>query len=220
MPRTVLVTEGDSPLGAALIRLFLARGCSVVSTRASRQGPEDPPEGAAAAGNNLVVSWNRRSPVSAHTVVRSALNAFPSIEEALILEPPCDVEKQLLKVESAAIDRAFDDARGPVFLAREILGQFAGSGGVLCLVSRGPAAGPVESAMRECFRGMASSLLAEVGKTGPVVNGFQQGDAEAADYAAFIDRTLEEKGRKLTGRWFTCSARGGLFQGAKNLKRG
>ena len=194
MPRTVLVTEGDSPLGAALIRLFLERGCNVVSTRT--QGPGDPPDGDAAGASSLVVAWNRRSPVSAHTVIRSALNAFSSIEDALILEPPCDVEKQLLKVQSAAVDKAFDDARGPVYLAREILGHFGTGSGVLGLVSRGPAAGPVENAMRECFRGMASALLAEVGKTGPVVNGFQQGDAEAADYAAFIDRTLEEKGRK------------------------
>ena len=218
MPRTVLVTEGDSPLGAALTRLFRERGCNVVSTRAQASG--DPADADAAAGRTLVTSWNRRSPVSAHTVVRAALNAFSSIEEALILEPPCEVEKQLLKVESAAIEKAFDDARGPVFLAREILGFFGKSGGVLCLVSGGPASGPVESGMRECFRGMASALLAEKGKNGPVVNGFQQGDAEVADYAAFIDRTLEEKGRKLTGRWFTCAARGGLFQTAKNLKRG
>lgn len=211
MPRTVLVTEGDSPLGAALARLFAERGCNVVRTRV--QSSADPADADTAAGKTLTVSWNRRSPVSAHTVVRAALNAFSSIEEAFILEPPCTVgEKQLPKVESAAIEKAFDDARGPVFLAREILGLFSKDAGVLCLVSGGPAVGPVEAGMRECFRGMASALLAETGKNGPVVNGFQQGDAEVADYAAFIDRTLEEKGRKLTGRWFTCSARVGLFR--------
>jgi len=215
MSRTVLVTEGDSPLGAALTRLLLARGCAVVTAVERAPGAPDGER------EHVAVTWNRRSPLSAHTLVRAAANAFSSVDDVLILEPPCAVEKQLLKAESAAIEKAFDDARGPVFLAREILGHYKRSaGGVLCMVSRGPAAGPVESAMRECFRGIASALLAETGKGTPVVNGFQQGEAGVDEYAAFIDRTLEEKARKITGRWFTCPTRGGLFQAVRGPRKG
>jgi hypothetical protein len=45
-----------------------------------------------------------------------------------------------------------------------------------------------------------------------MVNGFQAGSVELEEYAAFIDRTLEEKARKISGRWFSCQPRGALFQ--------
>jgi hypothetical protein len=74
--------------------------------------------------------------------------------------------------------------------------------------------------MRECFRGVASALLASAGTgPGPVVNAFQQGEAGLEEYAAFIDRTLEEKARKITGRWFTCPSRGGLFPGIRASRK-
>jgi hypothetical protein len=46
-----------------------------------------------------------------------------------------------------------------------------------------------------------------------VANGFQCGAVDPDEYAAFIDRTLEEKARKITGRWFTYPQRGGFLQG-------
>ena len=215
MPRTVLLTEGDSPLGAALVRLLLQRGCAVVAA-VERGGAAELPERA------QQVSWNRRSPLSARTLMLTVLNSFPSVDDVLVLEPPCAVDGQLADAESAAVEKAFDDARGPVFLAREMLLHYRQSpGGVLCLVSRGRAAGAVESGMRELFRGVASALLAEAGpgSTSTVVNGFQQGDADVEEYAAFIDRTLEDKGRKISGRWFACPSRGGLL-GMKLPRRG
>jgi len=211
MPRTILVTEGDSPLGAALVRLLVARGHAVAA--ASDRVPQ-----VAAAGSAVRIpfplSWNRRSPVSARTVVLSLLNAFETLDEALILEPPFSAGAPLHETASADIERAFDDSKGPVFLARELLGSFlARGGGVVCFVSRGPATGPVESAAREAFRGLAAALMASPGSGAIVANGFQCGAVDPEEYAAFIDRTLEEKARKITGRWFSCPARGGFFQG-------
>jgi hypothetical protein len=71
----------------------------------------------------------------------------------------------------------------------------------------------VESAVHEAFRGMAASILAAPGSSAIVANGFQCGAVEPVEYAAFIDRTLEEKARKITGRWFSYPARGGFLQG-------
>jgi len=71
----------------------------------------------------------------------------------------------------------------------------------------------VESAAREAFRGLAAALMASPGSGAIVANGFQCGAVDPEEYAAFIDRTLEEKARKITGRWFSCPARGGFFQG-------
>jgi NAD(P)-dependent dehydrogenase (short-subunit alcohol dehydrogenase family) len=229
MPRTVLLTEGDSPLGAALTRLLLGRGCSVVTAvervadaaAGSVQSAAGSVQSAAEPGASVAVAWNRRSPVSSRTLLLTALNTFPKLDDVLILEPVCAAARGLVEAESAAVEKAFDDARGPVFLAREILSHFRkNGGGVVCMVSRGRATGPVENGMRELFRGMTSALLADAGSGAPVVNGFQQGDADAEEYAAFIDKALEDKGRKISGRWFNCSGRGGLFQGPRLPRRG
>jgi len=161
-----------------------------------------------------MLEWNRRSPVSARTVVLSILNAFETLDEAVILEPRLPAGSPLHESASADIERAFDDAKGPVFLARELLGVFlARGGGIVSFVSGSPSTGAVGSAAREAFRGLASALLAAPGSGSIVANGFQCDGAEPDDYAAFIDRTLEEKARKITGRWFSCPQRGGFLQG-------
>jgi NAD(P)-dependent dehydrogenase (short-subunit alcohol dehydrogenase family) len=226
MPHTILVSEGDTPLGGRLVDLLLARGARVVTTvssaAGSRQGPggEHGPVSAGPDGRKLVVPWNRRSPMSARTLLLDATNAFDAIDEAIVLEPPCAVATALHEMPSTDIERAFDDAKGPVFLVREVLASFMKKGsGVLCMVSLGPASGPIENAVRECFRGVCSALFTAPGMRGIMVNGFQAGAVGVEDYAAFIDRTLEEKARKISGRWFTWPARGGLFQGARPAAR-
>jgi NAD(P)-dependent dehydrogenase (short-subunit alcohol dehydrogenase family) len=215
MPRTVLVSEGNSPLGAALARLLAARGCSVVTTEPRPAADGSLPGAASAGRTQLAVAWNRRSPVSAHTVFLDAINAFEAVDDVLILEPPCLSIASLPETPSADIECAFDDARGPVFLAREALAYFKRRGsGVLCMVSLGPAASPLEGGMRECFRGVCTSLLSTTGTAGVVVNGFQSGGVATEEYADFVDRMLEEKARKISGRWFTCVPHGGFFKKA------
>jgi hypothetical protein len=118
------------------------------------------------------------------------------------------------ELSSADIERAYDDAKGPVFLARELLSSFLARGsGVVSFISACPAAGVVQSAVREAFRGLATALMASPGGAAIVANGFQSGAVDFEEYAAFIDRTLEEKARKITGRWFSCPSRGGFLQG-------
>ena len=214
MPRTVLVSEGDSPLGAALARLLVSRGCSVMTTVPRSPGGGSLPGAAAYGRTQLAVAWNRRSPLSARTVLLDAINTFDVVDDVLILEPPCPAIAPLSETASADIERAFDDARGPVFLAREALAYFTRRGvGVLGMVSLGPAVAPLESGMRECFRGVCTSLFSAGGAAGIVVNGFQSGGVGTEEFADFIDRVLEEKARRISGRWFICAPRGGFFQG-------
>ena len=221
MPRTILVTEGDSLLGAALVRLFVARGYAVAAASAAvRPTATAAAPAGAPVRNPFMLRWNRRSPVSARTVVLSTLNALGALDEAVILEPPYPAGSLLQGSASADIERTFDDVKGTVFLAREILVTLLGrGGGVMSFVSGGSAggdaAGPVECAAREAFRGLASALLAAQGNGTLVANGFQCGTADPEEYASFIDRTLEEKARKITGRWFTYQPRGGFLSRAR-----
>ena len=144
----------------------------------------------------------------------SMQNSFETFDEALILEPACPVTGPLDHLGSVDIERAFDDSKGTAFLAREVLVSFQQrGGGVLGFVSGSVAAGPVESAVHEAFRGLAASILAAPGSSAIVANGFQCGAVGPEEYAVFIDRTLEEKARKITGRWFSYPARGGFLQG-------
>jgi hypothetical protein len=153
-------------------------------------------------------------PEAARTVIVSMQNSFETFDEALILEPACPVTGPLDHLGSVDIERAFDDSKGTAFLAREVLASFQRrGGGVLCFVSGNVAAGPVENAVHEAFRGLAASILAAPGSAAIVANGFQCGVVGPEEYAAFIDRTLEEKARKITGRWFSYPARGGFLQG-------
>jgi NAD(P)-dependent dehydrogenase (short-subunit alcohol dehydrogenase family) len=210
MPRSILVTEGSSPLGVVLVRLLAAHGYAVAAACDRGAGEAE------SSGDRLLsLPWNRRSAASARTVLLSTLNAFGTLDEALILEPPfTTAASALASASSAEVDRAFDDAKGPVLIAREVIGSFlAGGAGIVSFVSAGPASGPVEAAVREAFRGMATALMASPGGPGIIANGFQGGPIEPGEYAAFIDRTLEEKARKISGRWFSLPGRGGFLQG-------
>jgi NAD(P)-dependent dehydrogenase (short-subunit alcohol dehydrogenase family) len=215
MGKSVLVTEGDTPLGAALVSLFSAKGFSVVTT--TPVGRDAAEQRAISEGDSVrVVPWNRRSPLSARNVLLSALNAFEALEEVFILEAPCPSANALPEAASAEIERSFDEAKGPVFLAREILSYFPRrKRGLLALVSF-PSAGTdtaVQAAMREGFRGFASSLMADQNGTGIIINGFQSSGAGVEEFAEYIDRTLEEKARKISGHWFLCQPRSGFLQG-------
>ena len=195
------------------MRLLAARGHAVAFTT-DRPASDEVPAGHGAPGVPRGLIWNRRSPVSARTVMVSMQNSFATFDEALILEPACPVTGPLDHIGSVDIERAFDESKGIAFLTREVLASFQGrGGGVLCFVSSVAPTGPVESAVHEAFRGLAAFLLAAPGSAAIVANGFQCGAVEPEECAAFIDRTLEEKARKITGRWFSYPARGGFLQG-------
>jgi hypothetical protein len=55
--------------------------------------------------------------------------------------------------------------------------------------------------------------MASYAESGFFVNAFQSFGAGAEEFSQFIDKTLEEKARKISGRWFTCQPRGGFIQG-------
>ena len=210
------MTEGDGPLGAALVGLLTARGCTVVSTI----GPSaSAPAAMGEARRGELIRWNRRSAASAHTLLLSLLNAHGQLDEAVILEPAIDARFPLPQAPIADIERGFDEAKGPALVAREVLGTFAQrGGGVIALVTGVPAQGTIARALQESFKGLASALLSHSGDSGVIVNGFQPGEAGIEEYAAFIDRTLEERARKTGGRWYAWQSRPGLFQGGRSRR--
>jgi NAD(P)-dependent dehydrogenase (short-subunit alcohol dehydrogenase family) len=213
MERTLLITDGDTPVGAELVRIFAAQGCRVVTSTAEAAGRVSPSKSV------LTVAWNRRSSASARNLVLSALNGMGSIDEAIVLSAPPGPEPALHEVPAADVEKAFDLCLKPaVFLTRELLAHFIPrGGGILSLASFSPRpseghAPALERAVREGFKGFATSVLAAYSGSGFFVNAFQSFGASAEEFAQFIERTLEEKARKISGRWFTCQPRAGLFR--------
>ncbi len=214
MERTVLITDADTPLGAELVRLFTARGCRIVAAAAEAPAASAGPRG------TLTIPWNRRSAASAHNLLLSALAGAGRLDEALVLAFPRGTDAPLHEQPAAEIEKAFDLCLKPVaFLCRELVSHFRQSpGGVLSLASFSPRAADapapaLERAVRDGFKGFASSLMASYGESGLFVNAFQSFGASPEEFAHFIEKTLEEKARKISGRWFTCQPKSGFIQG-------
>jgi hypothetical protein len=141
------------------------------------------------------------------------------LDEALILDVPRVSEAQVHELSAADIERAFDHSlKPPAFLARELVSYFlqkeAGVLGFVSFCSR-PQEGQIpalERAVRDGFRGFASSVLS-YSHPAFFVNAFRSMASTPEEFALFIEKTLVEKGRKISGRWFTFQPRVGLFQG-------
>jgi len=215
MERTLLVSDADTPLGRELVRLFAARGFQVAALVTGDQAHEFPGTGSRPP---LVVPWARRTPASARTAVLSTLNRFGALDEAVVLGLPQSPPTLPHELSSVEIEKAADLwLKGPAFLVRECLGHFLRqAGGVLslaCVSSRredepSPA---LERAALEGWRGFAAGVLGSYSEKAVFINGFRSHGAGPEEVAAFIDRTLEEKARRITGRWFSCQARGGIL---------
>jgi NAD(P)-dependent dehydrogenase (short-subunit alcohol dehydrogenase family) len=215
MERIVLVSDADTPLGRELVRLFLARGHQVAALVNDARASEFPGTGGRAP---LVVPWSRRSPAGARAAVLSALNRFGILEDAVVpgaVPVPTVLPHDLPSVE---IERSIDQGlKGPIFLVRELLGVFLRRGqGVLSLVCfserRDDEPGPaLDQAVQEGWQGFAAGVLDAYAEKSVFINGFKAAGVGHEDAAAFIDRSLEEKARKVTGRWFSLQPRGNIL---------
>jgi NAD(P)-dependent dehydrogenase (short-subunit alcohol dehydrogenase family) len=218
MERTLLVTDCDTALGSALVRMFSAKGYAVVTT-ASTETPES--VSAASTENVVVLPWNKRSPISAHTLMRTALNQRSALDDALILDVPRVSSLPIHELSAADIEKAFDAFLKPsIFLVREVLTYFLErKNGFLglasfCAYAQDIHAPALEQAVREGFKGFASSFLSTyAAASGISVNAFQSYGASPEEFALFIEKSMEEKARKISGRWFTFRSRTGLFPG-------
>jgi len=215
MERIVLVSDADTPLGRELVRLFTARGHQVAALVGDARSAEFPGTTSRAP---LVVPWSRRSPAGSRAAVLSVLNRYGVLEEAVV--PGAQPSPASLPHELASLDieRALDlGLKGPIFLVRELLGVFLRRGqGVLSLVCfserRDDDPGPaLDLAVQEGWQGFAAGVLDAYTEKSVFINGFKAAGVGHEETAAFIDRSLEEKARKITGRWFTFQPRGGLL---------
>jgi hypothetical protein len=215
MERIVLVSDADTPLGRELVRLFAARGHQVAALVTEARSPEFPGTGSRVP---LVVPWSRRSPAGARAAVLSVLNRFGLLEEAVVPGAPPSPAALPHALASLDIESAIDQGlKGPIFLVRELLGVFLRRGqGVLSLACYGErrddAPGPaLDLAVQEGWQGFVAGVLDAYAEKAVFINGFKASGVGPEEAASFIDRTLEEKARRISGRWFALQPRGGIL---------
>ena len=193
MSRTVLVADGETPIGRSLVRLFRQAGHRVVATQGTTQKPEPGEE-----GTEIVrASWSRPSPVSARNVMLTTLTALERLDMAVFVFAPNLKRLLLHEADYADIESAVDEhLRGTLFLLREVLGRFVRQGsGALGLVQSftshdSAECPPLEAMVRGGINELTGSILASYGGEGVTVYRFETASAKAEEYARFVVGTL------------------------------
>ncbi len=216
MNSVVLITDAQTRLGEELARRYLARGYSVAATRPPAAEIETPLVSEDEA--LLLIDWNRKSPISTKNVLLTTINRYDTIDETLLLMNPETEQKLLQEVTTESIDRAVDTwIKGSLFLAKAILELYsARQQGCLAMINdvhqeAGTVLPPLESALRGGFSALAEVLFLSNPQRNVFINGFESRSDKEAEFADYIFDTMEERGRRVSGKWFRFPARLGFF---------
>lgn len=223
MKRVILITDAQTSLGDALVRLYLDRGHAVAAVRSDPLGSQSP---AASVGDELLsIEWSRRSPISTRNVLLSVLNRFGRIDETIVLLSP-SLERGLLhELSYETVEKAVDSwIKGTLFLLKGVLELYRRHDPreqrVLALVDladqeEGSAFPPLEATLRGAFEAAARSLFSSYNDESVHVHGFAGFAAQTRGFAEFIGETLSSQGARGSGRWHRYPPRGGLLGGLK-----
>ena len=214
MERTVLITGRYSSFSDDMVQEALARNLHVLATYDPADEAPEVPDGL---GDDLAyIEWNRRSPISAGSVLLRAENSGESVEEAFVIYSPESIDVPFHETRAAQIEELVDGAlKGYLFLLREVLNYSFKSGttGVNIVIrDRGSeVVPPIEAALSGAFVSAAMSLMTFYAEESVKIRGFRSSVDESREYAKYIFDTIREKGEKSAGRWNKFSGRGSLF---------
>jgi NAD(P)-dependent dehydrogenase (short-subunit alcohol dehydrogenase family) len=230
MTRGILIAGNDSSLFSALC----VEAAKRVETYAAALVPQrrDTPNSAAVnqdsgqdadgdgqnagAPRGIVLDWNPASPISARTLMLSALNKLEHISDAVLVCVPPAYRKNAADFSPAEVDVLVDNnIKGWFFLVRELTAIFRArrpetpdSPGTLALVMpelgggfRDDVPDLLGPAASAAFRAFAQGLIAS-SLTAPYhVLGFSSSESgEENAFAAHIFKTMEE-GKRGSGKW-------------------
>ena len=107
--------------------------------------------------------------------------------------------------------------KGNLLIIREILRLFRRQkGGLLALVNHAPlvngaALSPLDGTVWGGFQALCEALFASSSQEPFPLNGFESHCEQPGEFADYILDTLQEKGSRVSGRWFRHQPRGGLL---------
>lgn len=214
MDRTLLITGRQSPLTDDLVQEALSRSFRVFATYDPGVGEPEIPDGF---GDDLTyIEWNRRSPISARSVLLAVENSVEAVEEVFVLYQNEPSGVPFNETQASRIEEVIDGSiKGYLFLLREILAHGVRRGGVrVNLVVQEPSAElvpPLEAATSGAFMSAARALMALYEEESIRFRGFHSSGKEPKEFARFVLDTIRDKGEKSLGRWNKPGGRGNLF---------
>ncbi|HUX13691.1 MAG TPA: hypothetical protein VMW87_11730 [Spirochaetia bacterium] len=215
MERHVLIAGRGGPVLEALVQEAIAAKARVLRTLDSGQDKPPVPEGSE---DLLALTiWNRRSPLSARSVVIRAANVLSTIEEAFIVYSSSnEVFRPFHELSPADIELKVDsDVKGYLFLIKEILAQLSRQrSGTISLVFQHPGAvlgSPLEAAAAAGFHSTADELFVAYQNEPVILRGFESTVADASEFARHVFAAGTEKAERTRGKWQRFTGKSGLF---------
>lgn len=206
MDEACLVTGKPGPLLVELVQQAAGRNRRVLVTRSGRMDP-GPPHDAVSS-----ISWNRRSALSARSVVLHATNLFTRLDESIVVFSPA-LDKTAFHESSVVSieDRVDAEVKGYLFILREIFGQMVRqAGGRVALVVQQPLdelESPLEATGAASFTALAAALDRHYQNEPVLVHRFRTTEDDPASFASFIldrldaDRDASPRLRRTRGKW-------------------
>lgn len=162
-------------------------------------------------------TWNRRSALSARSVVLHTVNLFRSLEEAVIVYAPARDTAPLHEISVVRIEERVDaEVKGYLFMIREVLACFIkqGHGKLLFAVrdSEEESRSPIEAAASGSFVSMAEAIFSHYQNEPISIRGLYTTSKDHDQVAhVALDLLSAEPNSRLDGRWQHYPSRGGLL---------
>ena len=211
MEQACLVTGKSSELLAEVVNEAAARDRRVLIARSGPLETFTPPEGVS------TISWNRRSALSARSVVLHGQNLYGRLDEAVVVFSPVRESVPFHESSIVSIENRTDaEVKGYLFMVRELVALFQKQGGgrlVLAVLDReSEVRSPLEAMSMGSFTATAKALQ-RFYENEPIELRlcFSRSD-DVAGYAGFIVETLVTPGApRRRNDWLRFGPRGGFF---------
>jgi len=211
MNQACLVTGKSSQLLAEVVHETVARGRQSLIARSGAL------ELSAAAETAVTVTWNRRSALSARSVVLHAQNLYGRLDEAVIVFSPVRESVPFHESSIVSIENRTDaEVKGYLFMIREIVSYFQKqrSGRLVLAVQEAASEvrSPLEAMSLGSFISAAEALQQFYRNEALEIRLCHSHSDDDQVYASFILVALDAPApRRPRTEWLRYAARGGMF---------
>ncbi len=159
-----------------------------------------------------IISWNRRSALSARSVLLHATNLFGGLDEAIVIFAPAQDSATFHESSIVGIEDRIDaEVKGYLYILREIIGRLVrqGAGRVALVLQHPPEElqSPLEAVGVGSFAALAESLDRYYRNEPVTIERFRTDGDDAPGFADFIldrldvDRGNARRARRSGKRW-------------------
>ena len=201
MEQACLVTGKSGPLVVELVRCLESLNRRTLVTRSGQMDLGEIDE-----DSTTVISWNRRSALSARSVLLHASNVFGRLDEAIVVfSPAADTatfhESSIVGIE----DRIDAEVKGYLYILRETLASMLKQGGgsvaIVVHLESAEFRSPLESTATGAFVSLAESLARLYNSEDLSVKLFRSDSGDLTGFANFVCDGLLSVRRRRNARW-------------------